>query len=63
MCMWLKIKFEDPLTINVNVSITQKQDERVAQLEKQMDDWLAALKPTIEKLNVVSEQVDSKNSL
>lgn len=55
--MLLRVKFEDPLTVNVNVTVIQKQDDRVAQLEKQMDDWLAALKPGIEKLKVVSDQV------
>ena len=57
--MLLRIKFEEPLRINVNVTITQKQDERVAQLEKQMDGWLAALKPAVDKIKTVSEQVDS----
>lgn len=60
MCMLLRIKFEDPLRINVNVTITQKQDERVAQLEKQQDDWLATLDKSIVKIEEVSEQVDSK---
>lgn len=60
MCMLLRVRFEDPLTINVNVTVTQKQDERVSQLEKQMDDWLAKLKQDFGKLEKVSEQVDSK---
>lgn len=58
--MLLRVRFEDPLTINVNVTVTQKQDERVSQLEKQMDDWLAKLKQDFGKLEKVSEQVDSK---
>lgn len=63
MCMLLRIKFEDPLTINVNVSITQKQDERVAQLEAQMDEWLLRLKQEFDKLETISKQVEPKNSL
>lgn len=55
--MLLRVKFEDPLIIKVNVTIIQKQDERVAQLEKQMDGWLAKLKPVFEKLKQVSDQV------
>lgn len=58
--MLLRIKFEDPLTINVNVSITQKQDERVAQLEAQMDSWLAMLKQEFDKLETISKQVEPK---
>jgi len=57
MCMWLKIKFEDPLTINVNVNITQKQDDRVTQLEKQMDEWLVKLKQEFDKLKTISDKV------
>lgn len=57
--MLLRIKFEDPLVIKVNVTIIQKQDERVAQLEKQMDSWLARLEREFSKLKTVSEQVDS----
>lgn len=59
MCMLLKIRFEDPLTINVNVTITQKQDDKVAELEKQMDSWLAKLKQDFGKLEEVSQKVDS----
>ena len=55
--MWLKIKFEDPLTINVNVNITQKQDDRVTQLEKQMDEWLVKLKQEFDKLKTISDKV------
>ena len=58
--MLLKVKFEDPLTINVNVTVTQKQDERVAQLEKQQEDWLNKLNQAFEKLKTISEKVDSK---
>lgn len=58
--MLLRVRFEDPLTINVNVTITQKQDDKVAQLEKQMDEWLATLKQSVDKVEQVSEQVDSK---
>ena len=39
---------------------TLKPDD---QLEKQMDSWLVTLKQAIGKLETVSEQVDSKNSL
>lgn len=38
---------------------TLKPDDRAAQLEKQMDEWLAKLKQDFGKLEQVSERVDS----
>lgn len=35
-------------------------DERVKELENQMDSWLATLEQSIGKVETVSEQVDSK---
>lgn len=37
-----------------------KQDDRVKELETQMDGWLTTLKKSLGKLETVSEKVDSK---
>lgn len=37
-----------------------KQDDRVKELETQMDSWLATLKQSLARIKTVSEQVDSK---
>lgn len=59
MRMLLRVKFEDPLTVNVNVTIVQKQDEKVVKLEKQMDSWLTQLAKSIKNIKTVSDRVDS----
>ena len=37
-----------------------KQDDKVAELEKQMDSWLVRLKQALGNLETVSDKVDSK---
>lgn len=48
------IKFENPLTIEVNVSVTQKQDDRVIALEKELSDLKKEISDSTNNLNTGS---------
>jgi hypothetical protein len=51
------IKFTNPLTINVNVVVTQKEDDRVAQLQKELQAAISGELPEVqEKIKSVFDQ-------
>ena len=60
--MLLKVVFPDTLKIDINVTVTQKEDDRVAKLEKQQNDWLKTLAASVKKVEEISKQVDSNDS-
>lgn len=52
-------KKELKLLKEIKALLIAGSDERVKQLEAQMDSWLATLKTSVDKVEQVSQQVDS----